>query len=57
MFTPIHFLSSRLRGSGHRELSEMLCTVMGLFIGQSKEFFRLLAGLAEDADAAQNNGD
>ena len=28
----------------------------GLFIGQSKEFFRVLHDLAEDADAARRGG-
>jgi hypothetical protein len=28
-------------------------TAMGLFIGQSKEFFQLLMDLAEDADEAR----
>jgi hypothetical protein len=28
-------------------------TAMGLFIGQSKEFFQLLIDLAKDADAAK----
>jgi hypothetical protein len=28
-------------------------TAMGLFIGQSKQFFQLLKQLAQDADAAQ----
>jgi hypothetical protein len=29
---------------------------MGLFIGQSKEFFELLIDLAEDADEARRGG-
>jgi hypothetical protein len=32
-------------------------TKMGLFIGQSKQFFAFMADLAEDADSARRQGD